>query len=265
MALTPEQITAREGKLTASAVGVLVSGDKEKILNLWRMMVGSPDYQEPDFASVWPIRLGETTEQLNLDWYEKKTGRILERRGVVVPHPDLSWAAATLDGYDSELRCPVETKHVGGWEKTDTIVQRYMPQMHWQMECTGSKQCAISIIAGAAEPYVEYVNYDKDYADELMARGLRFMEHVWNMTEPVVVEPAPVYLPPDKMREINAVGDNRFALLASQWLANKKASKDFDEAVDGLKEKLPHDARRIFGYGVQVKRAKNGSVRISAE
>lgn len=263
MALTVEQKIAREGKLTGSGVGSLVSGDKERILNLWKELIGDPSYVEPNFDDNWPVRLGETTEVLNLDWYEKSTGHILKNRGVVVTHPDYKWAAATLDGYDPVLDCPVETKHVGGWEKTDTIIQRYMPQMHWQMECTASKQCAISIIAGAAEPYIEYINYNKDYADELMARAHKFMNHVWSMTEPVVIEPPPVYLPHDKMREINAIGNNEFASLATQWIANKKSNKDFEEAKTKLKEMLPHDARRMFGYFIQVKRAKNGAISIT--
>jgi hypothetical protein len=201
---------------------------------------------------------------LNLAWYEKKTGSILSKKGHVVVHPNYDWAAATLDAYDETLSCPVETKHVGGWEKTDVIIQRYMPQMHWQMECTNSAKCAISIIQGAAEPYIEYVNYNKDYADELMARAHRFMNHVWNMTAPVVIEPAPVYLPIDKMREVNAYGNNEFAAMASQWIANKKGAKDFEEAQAKLKEMMPHDARRMFGYFIQLKRTKGGTIRISA-
>lgn len=264
MALTPEQIEARKGKLTASSIGSLVSGDKQRILNLWREMVGDPAYVEPDFSDNWPVRLGETTEQLNLDWYEKKTGDILTKRGEVIIHPDYDWAAATLDGYDPVVCCPVETKHVGGWEKTDTIVQRYMPQMHWQMECTRSKKCAISIIAGAAEPYIEYVNYDKDYADELMARAHRFMNHVWMMTEPVVIEPAPVYVPFEHMKELNLTTNNAYAEAADDWLLNKGAAEKFTKAVENIKGMVPSDVKRVFGRGIQAKRSKNGSIRITA-
>jgi predicted phage-related endonuclease len=264
VALTPEQRIAREGKLTASAIGALVSGDKQRILNLWREMIGDPAYVEEDLSGVWPVQLGSTTEQLNLDWYERKMGYAITRRGEVVNHPDLNWAAATLDGFDPVYNFPIETKHVGGWEKTEAIIQRYMPQMHWQMECTGTKLCAISIIQGAAEPYVERIHYDKDYADQLMARALKFMEHVWNMTEPVVIESvAPKYMPHDQLREINMIGDNKFASLASQWIANKKQAKEFEDASKELKENLPYDAKRAFGYGIQVKRAKNGSLRIT--
>lgn len=264
MALTPEQIEARKGKLTASSIGTLVSGDKDRILNLWREMIGDPAYVEPDFSDNWQVQLGSVTEGLNLDWYEKKKGVVLERRGAVVVHPDYDWAAATLDGYDPVSGCPVETKHVSGWEKTDTIVQRYMPQMHWQMECTKSRQCAISIIAGAAEPYVEYINYDKDYADELMARAHRFMNHVWMMTEPVHIEQAPVYTPVEHMRELNLTTNNAYADAAQRWIANKKGAADFKKADEEIKEMVPPDVKRIYGHFLQAKRAKNGSIRITA-
>src|SRR5882762_4024746 len=265
MALTPEQIEARKGKLTASSIGALVSGDKERIINLWKEMIGDPSFVPPNFDDNWPVKLGETTEAMNLAWYEKKTGHVLVRRGDVVIHPDYDWAAATLDGFDHICGCPVEAKHVNGFDKLDNVIQRYMPQLTWQMECTNTKQCAISIIQGAAEPYIEYINYDKDYADELMARAHRFMNHVWMMTPPVVIEKAvPVYVAHDKMREINAYGNNTFAAMASQYIDNKKGAADFKEAEAKLKEMMRSEERRVYGYFIQLKRAKNGTVRISA-
>jgi len=265
MALTPEQIEARKGKLTASSIGALVSGDKERIIDLWKETIGDPSFVPPNFDDNWPVKLGETTEALNLAWYEKKTGHVLVRRGDVVIHPDYDWAAATLDGFDHICGCPVEAKHVNGFDKLDNVIQRYMPQLTWQMECTNTKQCAISIIQGAAEPYIEYINYDKDYADELMARAHRFMNHVWMMTPPVVIEKAvPVYVAHDKMREINAYGDNTFASMASQYIDNKKSAADFKEAEAKLKEMMPNDCRRMYGYFIQLKRAKNGTIRITA-
>jgi len=262
--LTDAQKVAREGKLTASRIGALVSGDKQKVLDLWKEMIGDQGYVEPDLSDVWPVQLGIATEDLNLRWYSKKTGNSLSKKGDVIVHPDYDWAAATLDAYDDILQCPVEAKCVGGWEKTDTVIQRYMPQLQWQCEVMQSKQCAISIIAGAAEPYVEYVNYDKDYADELMARAHRFMNHVWMMTEPVVIEPAPVYVPFEHMRELNLTTNNAYAEAADDWLLNKGAAAKFTKAADDIKGMVPADVKRIFGRGLQAKRSKNGSIRITA-
>ena len=73
--LTAEQLKARDGKLTASRVACLMTGDAEKIMNLWREMVGDPSFVADDLSGVWPVQLGSATEMLNLDWYTRRTGR----------------------------------------------------------------------------------------------------------------------------------------------------------------------------------------------
>ncbi len=98
--LSPEQIAARKNKLTASRVAALVSGDREKIMRLYREMIG--EEQEEDLSHIWAVRLGETTEQLSLDWFEQKNRLPVTRRGEVVVHPEHEWAACTLDGWIEE-------------------------------------------------------------------------------------------------------------------------------------------------------------------
>ena len=68
-------------------------------------------------------------------------------------HPTPTYA--TLDGWIDVLECPIECKHDGGREPLEVIVERYQPQMQWQMECTGADQCALSVIMGASEPVVQ--------------------------------------------------------------------------------------------------------------
>jgi len=82
MALTKKQKVEREGKLTASRVGILMGGSSEKILRLWSQMIGQ--IEEDDLSNVWPVQLGGATESLNLNWYERTTGHKLTRRGEVV-------------------------------------------------------------------------------------------------------------------------------------------------------------------------------------
>jgi predicted phage-related endonuclease len=95
--LTKEQIDKRRGRMTASRVSALMTGDKEKIMRLYREMIG--EEVEEDLSNVWPVQLGSATEQLNLDWFQKKNGLLVTRRGEVVVHPQHDWAAATLDGW----------------------------------------------------------------------------------------------------------------------------------------------------------------------
>lgn len=260
--LTPEQIIARDGKLTASRVASLMNGDKDAIMLLWQEMVGDPGFVPEDLSGVWPVQLGSITETLNLDWYERKQGRKVTRRGEVVVHPEHEWAAATLDGYDDVLGGPIETKHVGGWEKTEVIVQRYMPQVQWQMEVTKSEKAALSIIAGAAEPYVEIIRIDRNYVGEMLARAHRFMQKVWLMEVPVLIEAPKLLVPQSAMKDYNFTGNNLYAAMATQWIANKAASSVFKEAEKALKELVPPDGKSIYGHYIKVVRSKSGSLSI---
>lgn len=253
MALTEAQRLAREGKLTASRVACLMTGDKAKIMQVWRELCGDPTATEDNLDDVWAVQLGTCTEGLNLDWYERTKQRTLVQRGAVVNHPDYPWAAATLDGFDTVLNGPIEAKHVSGFEKFDVVVQRYMPQCHWQMECTQTRQCVLSVIQGGRQPTLELIDYDKDYADELMARALRFMEHVWNYTEPVILEPVELRKI-SSTKEYNMTGNNLWASYANDFLLHKEAAKKFKDAEEKLKELVPNDASTCTGHGLVAKR-----------
>jgi hypothetical protein len=187
MSLSAAQLAARDGKLTASRVGVLMSGDDAAVLGLWNEMLGQ---SEPDDLSrVWPVQLGTITETLNLDWYQYRTGHALTQRGAVLLCAGADWAACTLDGFDEQLRGPVEAKHVGGFEPRERIIARYQPQLHWQMIVSGETRCALSIIEGAREPAVEIIERDSAYSAELWRRAEAFMQCVWNLTPPCALPP----------------------------------------------------------------------------
>lgn len=253
--LTASQIAARDGRLTASRVGVLMSGDAEKVLNLWRELCGDPDYRPEDLSEIWPVRLGEATEALQLDWFEFKRGPV-SRRGEVVVHPMNTWAAATLDGWSDQDVCCIECKHVGGREPLPTIISRYQPQVHWQMIVTGTRQCALSVIMGADAPIVEFIPFDAEYAAELMRRAENFMEHVRNLTPPVALPPV---APPVKAEVVyDMSASNAWAAHAATWVTTRKARKDNEAAEKEIKALVPADAARAHGHSIEVKRDRAG-------
>jgi hypothetical protein len=251
--LSPAQIEARRGRLTASRVACLMVGDVEKILRLYREMIG--EAVEEDLSSVWPVQLGAATEQLNLDWYEMRKNP-LSRRGEVVVHPRHEWAAATLDAWDDTLFCPIECKHVGGREPLEVIVDRYQPQMQWQMEVTTANQCGLSVIMGASPPIVEYIERDPDYAAEMIHRGAQFMECVARRIVPVHL--APVAGPVVVSKDYDMSGNNHWASAAATWLMTKLAAHDHAAAEKELKAIVPDDARKVTGYGVSITRDRAG-------
>lgn len=256
--LSPAQIAARDGRLTASRVACLMSGDAQKIYDLWRELTGDPSFEPEDLSGVWAVALGTVTEALQLDWYERKTGRSLSKRGDVIVHPTINWAAATLDAFDDELSAPVEAKHVGGHEKIETVLARYTPQAHWQMIVTGASKCVFTVIEGAREPVIEVVERDEAYAAELLKRATAFMEHVFDLTPPVVLPPIE---PPVKAVKIyDFTGQNQWTSEAVTWATNRQAAKDFAAAEKILKGLIPADAAKVFGAGLEAKRDRAGRI-----
>lgn len=255
MSLTPEQITARQGKLTASRIAVLMNGDEADILNLWRELTGQP-FDEPDLSGVWPVQLGSITEPLNLAWFARKNGPI-SRIGDVVQHKSGDYAA-TLDAWSDDLMCPVECKHVGGFESLETIIDRYQPQMHWQMILTQATRCALSVIMGASEPIVEIIEYDPEYGLELQTRAAAFMAHVRARTSPVILPAiAPPIIP---TREVDMSASNEWGSAAAAWMEHSPHVKPAKDAESELKKLMPDDAKLAAGAGIKITRNRAGSM-----
>jgi predicted phage-related endonuclease len=254
MALTAAQLAARTGKLTSSRIACLMTGDAKKILQLYNEMIGTAAPE--DLSDLWPVRLGEATEALNLEWFERKNGCKLIRHGEVVDHPLLSWACITLDGWYEELQCPVEAKHVGGREPIEVVVERYQPQMQWVMEVTCADQIALSIIQGANAPTVEFIERDVAYAKEMIKRGQQFMDCVRRKVPPVELPPVPP--PIDAKAVYDMAGNNQWAAFAGVWLETKKAADLCWDAEKVLKSLVPADGKKVHGHGVQITRDRAG-------
>ncbi len=252
--LTDAQIEARKGRLTGSRISALMTGDAKAIMQLYLEMIGEAG--EADLSDVWPVQLGIATEQLNIDWFERKNRTPITRRGEVAVHPHHDWAACTLDGWIDSLGCPIESKHVGGREPLEVIIDRYWPQMGWQMEVTGARQCALSVIMGASEPIVEFIERDDEYIKEMVKRGQQFMAFVERRTPPVILPAVPP--PVDATKIYDFQGDNRWANSAATWLATKAAARECSDAEKYLKSIVPPDARKCTGYGVSISRDRAG-------
>ena len=260
--LTDAQRKAREGMLTASRVGVLMRGDAEAIMRLWLEMTGQQP--EEDLSDVWVVQLGTATETLNLDWFEKKNRVPVLQRGEVLTHPTIPWASCTLDGIvENAKRFPLDAKHVGGREPTEVVVERYQPQMQWQMWITGTQLAALTIIRGNDEPIIEYVDRDDSYIEEMVRRARQFMFFVRCKEPPVVLPPVPA--PINAQREIDMTGDETWKRQAEQWLQVHGAAEVARDCEKVLKKLVPDDARKAFGHGVRISRDRAGRLSLRVE
>lgn len=254
--LSPEQIKARAGKLTASRIAVLMNGDAEGILRLYEEMIGVREEERLDH--IWAVGLGEATEQFQLDWFEKKYRLPVVRRGEVVVHPTLPWAACTLDGWveDGGADYPIECKFTQGREPLEVVIDRYQPQMQWQMFITGANEIALAVSLGAAEQVVEYVDRAPTYIAEMVSRGQQFMNAVQRREPPVVLDPVPPPIDANKLYSME--GNNMWADSAAEWIATEPFSRRCKDAEKVLKNLVPPDAKRCVGHGVRITRDRAG-------
>ena len=262
--LTPEQHAFRDGKMTASRVGKLLTGTEADITALWEEMTGRRD--PDDLTWKWPVYLGTHTERLHLDWLEHVWGAPVERRGESVEHSELSWAGCTLDGW---YEGPVEVKHVGGWEQRSVVIARYYPQVQWQCFVTGWHQGHLSIIEGAKEPAVTTLPRDEEYIAEMYDRAAAFMSCVMADTPPFGMPEAPVVVLPAELRTVdldapgdhpNWAGDMREAI--EGWTATARAAKSNEASAKAIKKLLPDDVGELLCGGATVKRSKSNSILI---
>ena len=252
--LNAAQIEARRGKLTASVVRPLMTGDGEAVMRLWRIMIG--EEQEENLDHVWAVRMGEVTEQLQLDWFEQKNRVPVTRRGEVVVHRLHDCFAATIDGFVSEYGYPIEAKFVLSRDPLEVVIEKHQPQLHWQMCCCNTAQCALTISLRGDEPVVEFIDMDHAYAGELMRRGLQFMEFVRKRMPPVILPPAS--LPVSKWIDYPMAGNDTWRRYADQWIQTQGAVKSCEEAAKVLKSLVPSDARKCWGDGVRISRDRAG-------
>jgi predicted phage-related endonuclease len=260
LGLTAEQIEARKAYVGGSDANILLSGDAEKIRNLWLLKRGlvEPD----DLSGVLPVMLGSYTEPFNRNWFQKVTGRIVTDVGVEYASLEWEHMAATIDGLTDNGKTVFEAKHVNPFGKADEVLAKYMPQLTHNMIVTGTKRAVLSVIFGNMKWEAFEVSLDRAYAEQLIEIERAFWACVKSGTEPVATE---VKAPVTPVRTVDMNGSNAWAVAAADWAANKAAAKVWDDACKALRALVEDDVQVAHGHGVMAKRSKAGAILISAE
>ena len=146
---TTEWHTARLGKVTASRVADVIAKTKTGYgasrANLMADLIverltGQPASTFSNAHMEW----GTEQEPHARAAYSARTGELVEEVGFV-DHPSVANSGASPDGLVGdeglvEFKCPATATHL------DTLLagevpSKYIPQMQWQMACTGRKWC----------------------------------------------------------------------------------------------------------------------------
>jgi hypothetical protein len=257
--LRDEASALRLSGIGGSDANIILSGDAERILELWRIKRG--EMLPEDLSDRLPVMLGCWTEAFNRHWYEKVTGQLVIRAGLVIACAEHRWRRCTLDGYVSSLGAVWEAKHTSAFAKPDEVLARYMPQLQHNMAVAKAEVAILSVIFGNHKWELFEVRADWLYQEELLAAETHFWECVQTGREPV---PAAVPPPPRTSgdREICFEGNNLWAATAADWLEFRDVAKKHASACSIIKSLVGEDVSRAFGHGIEAKRSKSGAITI---
>ncbi|MEY4932681.1 MAG: hypothetical protein RLZZ403_1001 [Pseudomonadota bacterium] len=260
LGLTAEQIEARKAYVGGSDANVLLSGDANKIHELWLVKRGLSEGE--DLSGVLPVMLGSWTEPFNRAWFEKTTGRIVTSVGEEHASLEHEFMAATLDGLTDDGKTVFEAKHLNPFGRAEEALAKYMPQLHHNMIVTGTRRAVLSVIFGNHKHEVFDVQRDHDYAATLIEIEAAFWRCVRTGTPPIAIE---VKAPVTPVRTVDMTGSNAWAAAAADWVANKGPAKTFEDAAKALRALVEDDVQVAHGHGLVAKRSKSNSILISAE
>jgi predicted phage-related endonuclease len=253
----------RRKGIGASDANILVAGDDEAILSLWREKRGEGEAE--DLSWVLPVQIGIATEELNLNFYEHVTGLGVLGRGKMLTHPEHQFMRATLDGM---AYCPkrgavvVEGKHVNAFTNIPECVQKYLPQCTHAMLITGAKHCDLSIIKGTQEHVIRPLELDPFYSEALVDLERQFWECVQTGKPPRELPKVVTPVPLEDMAERDMTGQNSWAVEAAGWLQTRASHTAYVGHEKALKSLVGAADRRCYGAGIEITRNRAGSLAI---
>ena len=257
LGLNRSALLERMKGIGGSDANIIVSGDGERIRNLWLEKRG--EVEAPDLSTNLPAMLGCWTEPFNRQWFERVAERNVHRIGETIVCERDSWRRCTVDGFVDEAIW--EAKHTNAFSSTADVLERYMPQLQHNMSVTGAKSAFLSVIFGNHKFEAIEVAADWLYQLDLLEAETDFWDCVVTGKEPV---PAPAPAPPKPVgvREVCLEGNNAWAAAANDWLDNREAAKVHVAATKALKEMVEADVAHAFGHGVEAKRSRSGAITI---
>jgi predicted phage-related endonuclease len=261
MALTKEQLAARDGKITASFVPYLMTGDQDRILNEWKILVGDPEASFPETKYEWLAAYGAYVEPFYIDWHERRGGHKLTRRQQFCQHPELPHVGATIDCYREHDQWVIDVKNFHSFRDLDDALALYVPQIIVQKACIpGCLGGSILYSRGGMEPVEKVIEWPPEYEALVWERIAQFWNCVETLTPPYAFEKESAPIPPSDRRKYDFQGNNKWADLATTWVENFEAGEKAEKAKKELKKMVPPDASEVVGHGCIVTRSVDGKL-----
>jgi putative phage-type endonuclease len=187
---TPEWFAQRLGKVTASRVADVIAKTKSgystsRANYLAQLVAERLTGRVAESFSNAAMQHGTETEPLARMAYETETG-LMVTEVAMIDHPTIPMTGASPDGFVGdqglvEIKCPNTATHIDTL-LSDKTQSKYIPQMQWQMACTGKKWCDfVSFdprLPADMQLFVARVDRDDAYIAELEAEIKTFLSEV---------------------------------------------------------------------------------------
>lgn len=259
--LTEAQRAFRKNAIGGSDSNIILSGDSERILKLWRLKRGEV---EPDnLDDVLPVQMGNVTEDFNRYWFTRRTGIAIERAGEEMLSFEYPFMSGTFDGITVQSEpAYFDAKHVNAFANEAETLAKYTPQLHHNMIVLGYDHAVLSTFYGTLTWKASWIDFDPIYAAALIDAETHFWDCVQSGEPPVAI--AAIEAPVASVKIVDMTGKNSWSASAADWLANKAGAKKFDDATKAIKELIEADVQEASGHGIVVKRSKSDSLSIKA-
>ena len=192
---TDEWFAARLGKVTASRVADVIdktntgpSASRENYAT--QLVLERLTNKQAESYTNSAMQWGTETEPMARQAYELKRGLFVNETGFV-DHPTIEMCGASPDGLVGadgliEIKCPNSATHMETI-LTQKVPAKYIPQMMWQMACTGRNWCDfVSFDPRFPENlqiFIERVTYDPTYVRMLELEITQFLDEVTKKVE----------------------------------------------------------------------------------
>lgn len=249
----------RRGFIGGSDARIIMGGDEEALLRLWREKRG--EVAPVDLSGNLVVQLGKVTEDLNRAWFERNAGTKVSDVQKRVQHPVNKWMVATLDGMVEATGAVFEAKFMLPWSfSEEAAAEKHMAQLQHNMWVTNSKMAVLSVISGGGKWVEITLHADPLYQHLLLTAEKKFYRSMQSGESPRlfgVETPRPRI---DTVRVVDMSASNLWAELAASFRRTHAAAQEHDLSRAELKRLMPVDAKQAVGHGLRAKRSRSGAV-----
>ena len=238
---------------------IIMGNDEPALIRLWREKRG--EIEPEDLSGNLIVQLGKATEDLNVSWYERNSGRRVIERQRLVKHSAISFMAATLDGVVEGTGAIFEAKFMLPWSFSDeAAVEKHMAQVQHNMWVTHLRTSVLSIITGGGKWVEISIPMDPLYLSVLVSAEKKFWRCVQSGEPPHRINAEAPRPRLEVVRIVDMSSSNSWAEFAALFRNTRAAFLDHERARTELKALMPEDAKEAIGHGVRAKRSKTGAV-----